>query len=361
MEKINRILVVDDDKSIRSLLREVLNSFGYEVETASDGFEALSKLAFDIDLILLDAMMPGMDGFDVAKQVRKSEEYKDIPILMVTGLDSREDRIRAVEVGVNDFIAKPVERVEIKVRTSSLLKMKNAQDRLKQNQKELEKIVKRRTLSLRKAMHELVTVQRQLQNAYIETIHRLVAVAEFKDKGTANHIKRMSYFSAMLARLMKLPPGEVELILNASPMHDIGKIGTPEEILLKPGKLNPPERDVMQQHAIIGGHILKGSTSTLLQTGEIIAISHHEKWDGSGYPYGLKADEIPLIGRICSVADVFDTLTSERPYKGAFSNETSLKIMETGAGEYFDPELFELFAQNMKEVEDIQKKFSNAA
>ncbi len=360
MEKKHRILVTDDDESVRGLLKKMLENLGYEVETAIDGFEALSMLAFDIDLILLDAMMPGMDGFEVAKNVRATKGYEDLPIIMVTGLSSRDDRINAVKVGVNDFIAKPVEKVEIKVRVASLLKMKDAQDALKLQQQKLEQIVDSRTQALRKAMNDVVEAQRELQNAHMETIHRLVIAAEFKDRGTASHIQRMSHFSAMLARLMKLTPREIELVLQASPMHDIGKIGTPEEILLKPGKLNKPEWHMMQQHPLIGSHILTDSTSKLLQTGEIIAISHHEKWDGTGYPYGLKQDEIPLNGRICSVADVFDALTSSRPYKTSISNHNALKIMEKCSSQHFDPELFDLFTQNMKEVEDIQQQFAHA-
>jgi len=302
-----------------------------------------------------------MDGFDVAKKVKKSEIYKDIPIIMVTGLSSRDDRVNAVKAGANDFICKPVEATELKVRVSSLLRMKDAQDTVKHQQAELERRVDRRTQALRQAMHDLTRAQRELANAHMETIHRLAVAAEFKDSGTANHIQRMSRFSAMIARLMKSPPGEVELILHASPMHDIGKIGTPEEILLKPGKLTPIQWTLMQQHPLIGREILMNSSSKLLQKGEIIAISHHEKWDGTGYPYGLKKDEIPLVGRICSVADVFDALTSVRPYKEAIPNNNALKIMAKGSGTHFDPEIFDIFSQNMKEVEEIQQQFKMVA
>ena len=361
MKKTHRILVADDDEHVRGLLKIMLNRLGHEVETASDGFEALTALAFDIDLILLDVMMPGMDGFDVAKKVRESETYKDIPIIMVTGFSSREDRVNAVKAGANDFICKPVETTELKVRVSSLLRMKDAQDTVKRQQEELERMVDRRTQSLRQAMQDLTRAQRELANAHMETIHRLVVAAEFKDSGTAGHIQRMSHFSAMLARLMKFPPGAVELILHASPMHDIGKIGTPEEILLKPGKLNPPQWALMQQHPLMGRQILMDSSSKLLQNGEIIAVSHHEKWDGTGYPYGLRQDEIPLVGRICSVADVFDALTSVRPYKGAIPNHKALKIMQKGSGIHFDPEIFDLFSQNMREVEEIQQEFAMVA
>ncbi len=361
MEKKSRILIVDDDEHIRLLLQKMLKKLGHDTETASDGFEAISKLVFDIDLILLDVIMPGMDGFQVAAEIRKNIEYSDVPIIMVTGLDSRDDRIKAVKSGVNDFISKPVDLTELKVRTISLLDMKRSRDELKHHQEELERIVEQRTLALRKSMNDVVNAQRQLQNAHMETIHRLVVAAEFKDSGTANHIKRMSHFSAMVGRLIKLSPGDIEMILHASPMHDIGKIGTPEEILLKPGKLNKPEWELMRQHPVIGSQILADSSSVLLQTGEIIAISHHEKWDGTGYPFGLKKDTIPLFGRICSIADVFDALTSIRPYKEAFSNEKALNLMKHGVGKHFDPELFALFSENMKEVEDIQLQYSNVS
>jgi cyclic di-GMP phosphodiesterase len=361
MDKKNRILIVDDDDNVRQVLQAMLETLGYESETARDGFEALSKLVLDIDLILLDIIMPGMDGFEVAQAVRRQQAYKDIPIIMVTGLASREDRIRALEAGANDFIAKPIELTEIKVRISSLLKMKKAQDDLKRHQKELEKTIERRTFALRASIRDVVSAQRQLQEAHMETIYRLVVAAEFKDKGTATHIKRMSLFSAMLATLMNLSSTEVDMILHASPLHDIGKIGTPEGILLKPGRLNQREWNLVQQHPVMGSQILVDSNSTLLQTGEIIAISHHEKWDGTGYPFGLKKEEIPLSGRICAIADVFDALTSVRPYKQAYSNDKTLRIMDKGVGSHFDPLLFAMFTDNMRQVEDIQKQYVTAA
>ncbi len=354
MNKPSRILVVDDEKDIRRLLRDILETLGFEVEVASDGFEALAKLALDIDLVLSDVMMSGMDGFELVRRIRENPHFHDLPIIIVTGMTTRKDRLRAVEVGANDFVAKPFDLMEINVRIKSLLRMKEAHDELKRHKQELEGIVARRTLALRNALDETVETQRMLRKAYIETINRLVIAAEYKDKGTAGHVQRMSRYSAMLARKLGLPPGEIELILRASPMHDIGKIGTPEEVLLKPGRLTDEEWDLMKQHTLIGGDILKQSSSELLQTGEVIALSHHEKWDGSGYPHGLAGEEIPLWGRICAVADVFDALTNERPYKPAFSNEESLKILKDGSGVHFDPQLIEIFAGNIDEVISIQ-------
>lgn len=355
MGKTNRILVVDDDELIRKLLTDILESLNYEVETARDAFEGIAKLELDIDLVLMDLEMPGMDGFDAVRRIREYSQHQDLPIIMVTGLTSREDQIRAVKAGANDFIAKPFDATEIQIRISSLLRIKEASDALKRYKDELEGMVAKRTKALRKALEGMVGTQRELQKANLETIHCLVAAAEFKDKDTAGHIQRMSRFSSMLARKVKLPPGEIELILYASPMHDIGKIGTPEEILLKPGKLTSDEFKIMKQHTVYGSQILTRSTSTLLQTGKMIALTHHEKWDGNGYPYGLAGEDIPIYGRICAVADVFDALTSERPYKRAFSNTEALELLRKD-NKHFDPELIELFLENMDEVEEIQRE-----
>ena len=354
MNKPSRILVVDDERDIRRLLRDILETLGYEVEIARDGFEAMAKLALDIDLVLSDVMMSGMDGFELVKRIRDNPDFQDLPVIIVTGMTTRKDRIRAVEVGANDFVAKPFELTEINVRIKSLLRSKEAHDELKRHKQELEGVVARRTLALRNALDETVEIQRMLRKAHIETINRLVVAAEYKDKGTAGHIQRMSRFSALLAQKINLPPSEIELILRASPMHDIGKIGTPEDILLKPGKLNEDEWVMIKKHPLIGGDILKQSSSDLLRAGEVIALSHHEKWDGSGYPNGLAGEDIPLWGRICAVADVFDALTNERPYKPAYSNEESLRILREGSGKHFDPHLVDIFINSMDEVVGIQ-------
>jgi putative two-component system response regulator len=343
METTRRILVVDDHEDIRASIRDALEALGYQVETAQDGFEALAKLEFEVDLVLSDVDMPGMDGFELVRRIRQSAETSDLPIIMVTGMTSQPDRLRAVEAGANDFIAKPVDFTEIRVRTHSLLQMKAANDEIKRHKAQLETSVAQRTASLRQALDQVVQGQRQFQAASLETIERLAVVAEYKDSGTANHIQRMARICAELARRLGLPPGEVELIMQASPMHDIGKVGVPERILLKPGGLDDGEWELMRQHPSIGARILSNSSSPLLQAGEIMALAHHEKWDGSGYPHGLQGQDIPLYGRICAVADVFDALTSERPYKRKFTNEEAYRVVRDGRGAHFDPELVDLF------------------
>lgn len=205
----------------------------------------------------------------------------------------------------------------------------------------------------------MAEAQRRTHKAHLDTIKRLAIAAEYKDEDTAIHIDRMSNYCAIIARELHLPPGEVEVILNASPMHDVGKIGIADAILLKPGKLDNDEWDIMKQHTTMGGRILSGSSSDLLLAGEVIALSHHEKWDGSGYPKGLAGEDIPLFGRICAVADVFDALISERPYKKAFSNEKAYEILREGRGTQFDPKVLDAFFKRLDKVVAIQEQYSH--
>ena len=357
MSSSKRILVVDDEEMNRDLIEALLEDFGHEAELVEGGEEALAKLEMGFDLVLLDVMMPGMDGFEVARRIRENPHGKDLPIIMVTALSDREDRVRAVEAGANDFIAKPVDKMELKVRMDSLLNMKEARDDLKGYMEKLEETVMDRIKDLREALMKMSDAQRKTNRAYLDTIERLGIAAEYKDEDTASHIFRMSNYCAILARGLGLMPDEVQTILRASPMHDVGKIGIPDAILLKPGKLTGEEFDVMKTHAENGCRILEGSDSELLEAGMLIAISHHEKWDGSGYPKGLAGEEIPLWGRISAVADVFDALTSKRPYKEAFSNEKAYAILKEGRGKHFDPGVLDVFFKQLKEILAIQDKY----
>ncbi len=356
MDNSKRVLIVDDERKNIDLLKVRMKSYGHETETASDGIEALAKMKLDIDLALLDIQMPGMDGFDVARAIRSDPETCDIPIIMVTALIDRETKLRAVEAGANDFITKPVDSAELMVRTASLLKMKEAQDKIKHYQAQLEDKVTQRTNQLRKALDDSVEAQRKTSEAHLDTLHRLAVAAEYKDASTAEHIKRMSAYSKLLAVKLGLAPREIELVELASPMHDVGKIGIPDGILSKPGKLTAEETDIMKQHTIIGGRILHGSSSDLVQAGEVIALSHHEMWDGSGYPNGLAGDDIPIFGRICAVADVFDALANRRAYKEAFSNEKTLEMIKEKRGNHLDPKIVDLFFKNIDEVFSLQIK-----
>lgn len=352
-----RVLVIDDDETIRQIMQVLVRGLGHEVESARDGVEGLAKLPLGVDLVLLDVVMPGMDGFEVCRRIRRDPFGADVPVIMVTSLTTRDDRLRAVEAGANDFIAKPVDETELRIRSASLLKMKEAQDALKRNQAHLEEVVEQRTASLRKALEEMAEAQRLAYRAQLDTVERLAILAEYRDTVTARHVHQMSEYSAVIARGMGLPPGEVELILNASQMHDLGKVAVPDAILRKPASLDGPEWDVMRRHPTIGSLILDNSTSQVLQAGRIIALHHHERWDGTGYPSGLSGDDIPLWGRICSVADVFDAVTSVRPYKPAYSNEEAIDILRAGRGTQFDPQVVDAFLENLAEILAIQEKF----
>ncbi len=356
-----RILIVDDDEEIRFILGEYLKLQGHDFETASDGIEALAKVKLDVDLVLMDVNMPKMDGYEVIKRIRAEPEHRDLPIIMVTAMASREDRLRAVTAGANDFIAKPIDQTELEVRTISLLKMKEIQDTIKRHKLELEEKVQQRTAALRKSLDEMVDAQRNTYEAYLDTIRRLAIAAEYRDEGTAAHIMRMSNYAGALAKGLNYPPGKIEIVLQASPMHDVGKIGIPDGILLKKGQLAEKEWDIMRQHTVIGSRILKESNSDFLRAGEVIAASHHEKWDGSGYPKGLKGDEIPELGRICAVADVFDALTTKRPYKEAFSNEEAFDIIKKGRETHFDPKVVDVFFENVDKIVNIQSKYRDGS
>ena len=356
MSEARRILVVDDVEQNLALLGGLVRSLGYEVETARDGLEALAKLALGFDLVLLDVMMPGLDGYEVARRVRADPRTADLPIILVTVLDSREDRVKAIQVGASDFIAKPVDKTELLVRISSQLRLKEAQDALKRSQAGLEEQVARRTEELRRTCEVAADANRRTYFAHIDTIRRLVLAAELKDPETARHIMRISRYSAVLAKALHMSPGETEVLAHAVTMHDVGKIGIPDAILFKRGALDAEEKKVMESHTLIGGRILADSPSALMQQGQVVALSHHERWDGTGYPRRLRGEQIPIAGRICAVVDVFDAMTTDRPYRSAFPPDEALETMRQGRGAHFDPRLLDLFMDRLDEVLEVRKR-----
>jgi putative two-component system response regulator len=356
-----RILVVDDVEQNLALLGSLVRSLGYEVETARDGLEALAKLALGVDLVLLDVMMPGLDGYEVARRVRSDSRTGDLPIILVTVLDSREDRVRAIQAGASDFIAKPVDKTELLVRISSQLRLKQAQDALKRSQAELEERVARRTAELRRTCEEAADANRRTYAAHVDTIRRLVLAAELKDPETARHILRISRYSRVLAKALHLAPGETEVLGHAVTMHDVGKIGIPDAILFKRGALDEDERKVMESHTLIGSRILADSPSELMQQGHVVALTHHERWDGTGYPRRLRGEQIPLAGRICAVIDVFDAMTTARPYRPAIPPAEALEAMRRGRGLHFDPRLLDLFMDRLDDVLEVRERLVEEA
>jgi len=347
------ILVVDDNSMNIELMEAHLGPQGYNIVTATRGQEALDIIDNQsIDLILLDVMMPGINGFEVTRKVRTAKPSKYIPIILITALSETKKRVEGINAGCDDFITKPVDKYELCSKVKSLLKIKNYNDLKENYKKELEAEVAARTKSLEQAMLNL-------KAASIETINRLTRAAEYKDEDTGAHIVRMSLYSEAVARSIGLDEATTENILLSAPMHDLGKISTPDHILLKPGKFDADEWEIMKQHAVVGAKILTGSDSEIIKLGEVIARSHHEKWDGSGYPDGLKGEQIPIAARIVAIADVFDALSSERPYKKAFSEDKTFSIIKEGRGSHFDPNVVDAFFAAQEEILAIKQKYAD--
>jgi putative two-component system response regulator len=357
-ERTRNVLVVDDDLEFRFMHQELLKSFGYAVEVAADGVEALALMRPTIDLVVMDGSMPNMDGFQVAEMIRKDPAVADVPIVMVTGLVGKEDRLRAFDLGINDFINKPVDPQELRLRARWLVSLKVAQDEIRAHGRKLEEKVQIRTQELRDALVEVRAARLRTHEAHLDTIWRLTIAGEYKDRDTADHVERIGRFSAVVARHVGHSDDQVEVIRHAAPMHDVGKIGIPDKVLLKPGKLDEEEWEIMRSHTTIGAQILQDSDSDVIQMGERIALCHHERWDGAGYPRGLAGQEIPLEARICTVVDFFDALTVDRPYRKAVPNDEVVQMMHEGSGTHFDPDILDVFVEAREEIEVVQSEYA---
>lgn len=299
----------------------------------------------DVDLIIVDYMMPLLDGIEFISRLRVTDRKKDVPVLMITANDQKQIRYRALDAGATDFLAKPVDKIEFMARANNLLMLGASRKALADRAAWLAEEVK-------KATAEIVLRER-------ETVVRLSKAAEYRDPETGAHILRMAHYSELIAQGLGLPEAQCSLLLQAAPMHDIGKVGIPDQILLKPGRLTLEEFEVMKQHAVYGFEILKESSSKVLEAGAEIALGHHEKYDGSGYPSGQKGDEIPIFSRIVAVADVFDALTSERPYKKAWSLERAAEHIKASAGQHFDPKCVSTFFAHWGRVLEIRQRFND--
>lgn len=353
-----KILVVDDEEQNVKLLSSLLRAEGYETETASNGREAVEKVkAVSPDLVLLDIMMPDMDGYEACSLIKNDAETANIPVVIVTALSDRESKLRGLEVSANEFLTKPIDRIELVLRVKNLLRIKDYEDFMISHNQRLEQEVRRRTYELQIAMDDIESAHQEIKSSYIETIYRLTLAAEFKDEDTATHIKRISYYCRLLAEQMGQSAEFCETIFYAGPMHDIGKIGIPDHILLKPGKLTAEEFDIIKSHTTIGARILSHSSSGYLAAAEVVALTHHERWDGTGYPRGLKGEDIPLMGRIMNIVDQYDSLRSKRPYKPPFSHEQACDIILHGDGrtrpEHFDPKIHGAFRDSADEFNRI--------
>lgn len=320
------LLIVDDDATNLHVLKKILQE-NYKLLFATTGEMALEISQQQLpDLILLDVKLNGISGYEVCKTLREDAATTMIPVIFVSALSDSVDEAHGFEAGGVDYITKPVSPVIVKARIATHLSLVRTEE---------------------------------LQKTQLQIIQRLGRAAEYKDNETGLHVIRMSHYSRLLALAAGFSDQAADELLHASPMHDVGKIGIPDHIMLKPGPLNEEEWSIMRRHPDIGSEIMGTHDSTLLRAACVIALTHHEKWDGSGYPNGLKGESIPMIGRIVAIADVFDALTSERPYKKAWSVEDAIELIQKESGRHFDPELVRLFLKVLPKILEVMQRWSD--
>ena len=365
----SRIMIVDDEAVNVRVVRKLLNRLGYQnLTSTTDSTQVLELLRRQQpDVLLLDVMMPEVSGFAILKAMQSDDALRSIPVLVLTAMSDRKTRLTSLELGANDFLEKPIDQAELSPRVRNALMIKACQSQLRSYADDLRTAVRQRT--------------RQLSRSRLEVVHCLARAAEFRDDDTGQHVVRVGHFAKLIAHHAGLPRPFVDMIGFAAQLHDVGKIGIPDSILLKPGPLTDEEFDFMRGHCDMGNRVLSASRVSdrvLFGTGEIesedtsspedswvspvsgmaatIAMTHHEKWDGSGYPNGLSGEDIPLEGRITAIADVFDALSSKRPYKDAYPIDRCFEILREGRGAHFDPQLLDVFLACRTEIEQIQRE-----
>jgi len=339
------VVSVDDNNLNLMLIESMLAGMGVEIKSFLRPVEAYEYcLANRFDLILVDYMMPEMDGVSLVKKLRQNDH--EVPIVMVTAVDDDDNiKLSALEAGATEFLNKPLKLYEFQARVKNLLKLRKSQ-----------------LMLIDKAVHlqaEVETATKEIMNREIETLSILGRASEFKDNDTGAHISRVAKYAKLIGDELLDDKALLEALEFATPLHDVGKIGIPDSVLLKPGKLTPEEYETMKSHTIIGHDILSDSKSKYLQTGAIIARSHHERWDGNGYPDGLKGEDIPVLGRIVAICDVFDALMSVRPYKKAWTFDESMDYVVENSGIFFDPEVVRIFKSKSDEIFEISHRISD--
>lgn len=355
-----RIAIIDDEPSTVKAVKKHLKLVGYrQFFTTSDASQAMPLIAAERpDVVLLDILMPAVSGLEVLEAIRSHEQFVDLPVIILTAANDRETRLKAIRLGATEFLGKPLDTVELETRLRNVLFMKAHQDRLKNYAWELEL--------------EVAVRSAELAEAHKQVVRCLARVGEYRDNETGNHVLRVGLVAEIIARRLGLSREFCGRIREAAALHDIGKVGVPDAVLLKPGKLDAVEFTVMKDHCRKGWNVCLpqsdapvmptaiASNSPILEMAASIAYTHHEKWDGSGYPGGLRGEDIPIEGRITAVADVFDALTHARPYKAAMSIEESLRILKEERGTHFDPRVLDAFFASLEEVLDVYRHHADA-
>jgi len=327
MSSPSNILIVDDDSRGRETLEAVLTGLGHNLHFCDNGLDALKQASIlQPDLILLDVMMPGIDGFEVCRRLRADSLLADVPVVMTTALDDKASRLEGIEAGADDFISKPIDRMEIRARVNTIIRLN-------------------RYRKLMKQQADLLQAHGELQDAYEATLKGWVRALDFRDNETGDHSRRVTLLTVELARLMGINEDELVHVRRSALLHDIGKIAVPDSILHKTGPLTEAEWDIMRKHPQIAIEMLE--PIEYLRPALAIPLNHHERWDGTGYPHGIKGEEIPLAARIFAVVDVWDALSSDRPYRKAWPYEKIMEHMRQQSGTHFDPKVVELFLKMM--------------
>ncbi len=336
------ILVAEDEAIALKRSKYFLEKWGHSVITVQNGLEALEEfLSSKIDLVITDWMMPEMDGLELIRHIRSRTETPFVYVILLTSREDKKDIVEALESGVDDYIIKPFDPAELQARVNVGVRMVSMERSLMEFRTSLEKIVRKQTSAIRQTQEE--------------TIIRLMSALELRDKETHGHVQRMRMFSMMLAEAVGWPKVRVNDLRLAAPMHDIGKIGIPDTILRKTGKLSEEEFEIVKSHTLVSSKILKDSKFSMIQMAHDIALYHHEWWDGNGYPYGLAGEDIPQAARIVALVDVYDALSHDRFYRKASPEEEVLKIMKEGRETQFDPYLYDLFLDILPNFKEIAK------
>jgi putative two-component system response regulator len=353
-----QLLIVDDDEALRRMEERVVREQGYSCDGACDASAVHERLReSSYELVLLDVNMPGESGMDLLADIRR--EHPEVAVLMVTGEDSMKLAMTAIELGAYGYLIKPVEAGELLINIANALHRRRAELENHRLVQRLRATVKESSDTLQEALQDLELSETKAWVSQAETIFRLARMVEFRDEETGHHLHRMSSYCQILAKQAGFSEERSELVRLASQLHDVGKVAVPDSILLKRGKLTPDEFEIIKTHAQKGYEMLADSTSKVVQLGAVIARTHHERWDGSGYPRGLADEDIPIEGRIAAVADVFDALTSDRVYRSALPVKSALQMMQDERGRHFDPTLLDAFMGAREEITEVRETYAD--